>query len=56
MVKCPALPLSTDGKLSTLLVNHVDVTKAYHVCADRHADLVDALREQLASDEKGGSK
>lgn len=43
---CPALPEAKDGKLGTLLQNHIETARAYHLCAGRHRDLVDVVRAQ----------
>ena len=44
MVRCPDLPMAKDGRLPSLMHNHVEVTRAYHLCAQRHSDLVDVVR------------
>ena len=44
LIPCPALPDAKDGKLGTLLQNHVEVVHAYHTCARRHGDLADVAR------------
>lgn len=46
LAPCPVLPEAQDGRLSSLLQNHVDVVHAYHTCADRHGALVGLLRQQ----------
>lgn len=46
MLECDDLPTAEDGKLATLLQNHVDVARLYHLCVQRHADLVGVLRAQ----------
>ncbi len=46
LLECDELPKAEDGKLSTLLQNHVEVAKLYHLCAQRHADLAGVLRAQ----------
>lgn len=46
LLKCAELPASKDGKLGTLLQNHVETARLYHVCAGRHRDLVDVVRAQ----------
>ena len=44
LVQCEALPDAQDGKLPTLMQNHIEVARLYHLCAQRHGDLVDVLR------------
>jgi hypothetical protein len=47
LAKCPPLPLASDGRLGTLLENHVEVAKAYNQdCAPNHNALVDLLAKQ----------
>lgn len=43
---CEELPLARDGRLSSLLKNHVEVVQAYELCADRHGALVGWLRKR----------
>lgn len=52
LVPCDALPNAKDGQLSTLLQNHVEVAKLYHLCAQRQADLVGVLRGQESEAER----
>ena len=44
LVECEALPDAQDGKLPTLMQNHIEVPHLYHLCAQRHGDLVHVLR------------
>lgn len=41
---CTTLPMAQDGKLSTLMHNHVEVARLYHQCSQRHTDLVGVVR------------
>lgn len=51
MQECPQqLPAAADGRVETLLQNHVDVASQYHACQQRHADLVEAVRTQVGID------
>lgn len=43
-LRCDPLPKAEDGKLGTLLKNHVETARLYHLCAQRHGDLVGVLR------------
>lgn len=43
---CPALPVLADGKLSSILSNHVESARLYALCKQKHADLVDGVRSQ----------
>lgn len=44
LVRCDPLPDAQGGKLGDLLKNHVEVARLYHLCAQRHGDLVDVVR------------
>ena len=48
LVECDPLPDATDGKLATLLTNHIEVAHQYHLCAQRHGDLVAVVRKAQA--------
>lgn len=41
---CAPLPEVEDGRLSSLIENHVASVRLYHECAQRHADLVEVVR------------
>lgn len=43
---CEVLPLARDGRLSSLLKNHVEVVQAYERCADRHGALAGWIRKR----------
>jgi hypothetical protein len=45
LVKCQDLPEVQDGRMSSLLLNHVEVAHQFHSCAQRHGDLVDVIRK-----------
>ena len=44
LVRCEALPPAEDGALATLMQNHVEVARLYHLCAQRHDGLVEVIR------------
>lgn len=44
--ECSPLPVLPDGKQSSLLVNHVETARLYHLCKQRHSNLVHAIEEQ----------
>lgn len=44
LVSCDPLPEVTQGKLPALLNNHIEVARMYHLCAQRHGDLVEVVR------------
>lgn len=44
--ECPELPQPTDGKPSTLMENHVAVTKLYHDCKTNHHTLIQGIKSQ----------
>jgi hypothetical protein len=44
MVLCADLPHAKDGRLSSLMENHVETVQLYYACADRHEALVAAVR------------
>ena len=44
LVRCDPLPNAQGGKLGDLLKNHVEVARLYHLCAQRHGDLVEVVR------------
>lgn len=44
LVQCEPLPDAADGSLGTLLTNHIEVAHQYHLCAQRHSDLVRVIR------------
>lgn len=41
---CAALPAAEDGKLASLIENHIEVVHRYYDCAERHRALVDVIR------------
>ena len=43
-LRCDPLPMAEDGRLGTLLKNHVETARLYHLCAQRHGDLVEVVR------------
>lgn len=43
-LRCDPLPQAEDGKLGTLLKNHVETARLYHLCAQRHEGLVQVIR------------
>lgn len=45
MQECEPLPDAQDGKLPTLLQNHIEVARLYHQCKQRQADLSGVVRE-----------
>lgn len=55
MLTCQPLPPAIDGRLSSLLANHVEVADAYHVCALRHQSLVDLIRDHQAGHSHDGA-
>lgn len=46
-LRCDPLPKAEDGKLGTLLKNHVETARLYHLCAQRHDGLVGVVRDAL---------
>ena len=46
MLPCEELPMAKDGRLSSLLQNHVEVVQHYYLCSDRHRALAGWLRMQ----------
>lgn len=44
LVPCAALPEARDGKLASLIENHIEVVHLYYDCAERHRSLVDVIR------------
>ncbi len=58
-VRCDPLPKAEDGKLGTLLKNHVETARLYHLCAQRHDGLVGVVRDALGhgiTPPEGGSQ
>ena len=58
-VRCDPLPKAEDGKLGTLLKNHVETARLYHLCAQRHEGLVGVVRGALGhgiTPPEGGSQ
>lgn len=43
---CEPLPILDDGKQSTLLSNHIDTARLYHLCKQRHSGLVKSIMSQ----------
>lgn len=43
---CPDLPELKDGRLSSILSNHIETARLYSNCKQRHADLVDVIEGQ----------
>lgn len=59
LVRCDPLPMAEDGKLGTLLKNHVETARLYHLCAQRHEGLVGVVRGALGegtASRQGGSE
>lgn len=46
LLPCEELPLARDGRMSSLLQNHVEVVQQYYACADRHRALAGWARER----------
>lgn len=46
LVPCSPLPEVEDGRLSSLIENHVATAHLYHDCAARHRSLAAAVRVQ----------
>lgn len=44
LLHCGPLPEIEDGKLATLIENHLASVQLYHACSARHAALVEAVR------------
>ena len=58
-LRCDPLPQAEDGKLGTLLKNHVETARLYHLCAQRHEGLVGVVRGVLGegtAPRQGGSE
>ena len=58
-LRCDPLPMAEDGRLGTLLKNHVETARLYHLCAQRHEGLVGVVRGVLGdgiTPRQGGSE
>ena len=45
MKRCEDLPKAEDGRLPTLILNHVEVRGYYEECSTRHNILIDRIKE-----------
>lgn len=44
MLACEPIPVVKDGRLSSLIENHVETAQLYHECSERHEALVAIIR------------
>lgn len=44
MQPCAPLPRARDGRLQSLISNHIATAQAYHACAETHDNLVAVVR------------
>lgn len=55
MIPCAPLPEVRDGRLASLLENHIETAQLYHECAERHLALTRVLRAVQGSGPASGA-